>query len=191
MCHNMCVCLYVWSNKRINKRSCFCRYMYVVNQLLKFTDKVLSRVFFFFFSKLFCFTTIFYSARIEARPDLATRSASSSVGDSQPRSPDDLQSWCSTWTCFVPTREAIRRLSAIVKGRGLKMWRWSTNWSLPIRNGGNVRKRILIPAALGAPSANRLASAHNTETTTVLVFSTKYVIDRSRQNATLYFTSYM
>lgn len=185
----MCMCLYVWSNKRINKISRLCRYMYVVNKLLKFTDKVLSRV--CFLSKLFCFTTIFYSARIEERPDLATRSAPGSVIDSQPRRTDDLQSWCSTWTCSEPTREAIRRLSANVKGRGLKMWRWSTNWSLPIRNGGNVRKRILIPAASGAPSANGLASANNTETTTVLVFSTKYVIDGASQNATLYFTSYM
>lgn len=54
-----------------------------------------------------------------------------------------VERWCSTWTCFGPTKAAILRSSVSARGSALRTWLWSTSWSPPTRSGENVSRPFI------------------------------------------------
>lgn len=51
---------------------------------------------------------------------------------------DRQERWCSTWTCFEPTKAATPKSSVRLKERGLKMLPWLTSWWPQTQSGENV-----------------------------------------------------
>lgn len=49
-----------------------------------------------------------------------------------------VERWCSTWTCFEPTKAATPKSSVRLKERGLKMLPWLTSWWPQTQSGENV-----------------------------------------------------